>query len=438
MKNTLIINGGKKLSGAITPQGAKNEALQVLCAVLLTDKDVVIKNVPQILDVLNLIKILEVLGVAVKDLGNKSYSFNAANVDPEKVYTDEYRDLASRLRGSLMLVGATLARFGVGYVPEPGGDKIGTRSISGHIFGFRELGATTDGSLIHLSRVEHEKEIEFDKPSVTGTANVILASVLKKGTKPHRVTLYNVACEPYIQQLCRMLNSMGAKISGARTNLLTIEGVSNLNGTVHVIDPDMIEIGSLVSLAAVIGDGVLIKDAKPIHLGFTACKVFKKLGVNLQQREGGIFIPRHDSFSIQSPFNQKDPIRLIHDNPWPGLSPDHISCLITMATHAHGQVIVQQRMFEDRLGFCETLVSMGCQIKVFGKQEALIIGNDRRFELNPIHMSSPDIRAGMALLIAALSADGQSIINNAKQIHRGYENIVERLNALGADIQEAD
>jgi UDP-N-acetylglucosamine 1-carboxyvinyltransferase len=437
MSDILKIKGGNKLKGTIVPQGAKNEAFQVIAAALLTKEDVLIDNVPNIVDIQNLFEILKILNVEVEKIGDKKYRFNAKNLNPENMQKEEFTKAFSKLRGSLMIAGAMLGRFGVGFVQQPGGDRIGVRPVTTHVRGFIDIGGILENEKgfqkITLSEV-NSKRVTLREASVTGTANVILASVLEKKS-PHTLELYNVACEPYIQQLCKMLSSMGADISGIGTNLLTIKSVKELSGTNHTILPDMIEIGSLISLAVVCGEGILIEGAKKEHLGEIASIIFEKLGANLEYREDGIFIPEHKQYQIKQPTTPGKSIRNIYDDKWPGLSPDHISSLIVMTVFAEGSVTVRQRMFDRRLLFCDVLNQMGAEIVMSHHQEVTVIGNNRENSLTGINMSSPDIRAGMALLIAALSAKGESIINNAGQIHRGYENIVERLSALGAQIE---
>lgn len=436
-KDTLKIKGGKLLKGSIKPQGAKNEAFQVLAATLLTAEDVIINDLPEILDVQNMVSLFEMLGVKVEDLGNGSWKFNAKDIDPKVMKGPSFQEKFSHLRGSLTIAGAMLARFGVGYIPEPGGDKIGVRPVTVHTRGFVDLGAEIKKgtSEITLGQV-YTKRITLREASVTGTANIILASVLKKNGKDHELEIYNAACEPYLQQLCSMLNSMGANISGVGTNLLTIKGVDQLSGTEHTLNPDMIEIGSLVCLAAACGDGILIENAKFEHLGETAVYIFGKIGISLEEKPEGIFIPKHEEILIKRPTTKGKRIRTIYDDRWPGLSPDHISSLIAMSTQAKGMVTFKQRMFDRRLLFCDVLNSMGADVIMSHHQEVTVVGNNREQKLKGLHMMSPDIRAGMALVIAALCAEGESVIQNAGQIHRGYENIVERLQKLGAEISE--
>lgn len=438
MKDTLIIRGGKKLQGTVVPQGAKNEAFQVLAAVLLTQEDVVMRNVPDILDIHNLFSIFTLLGVQIEKKDTHTFVCNATSVDPSRMESVEFQNLFSKLRGSLMVAGAMLARFGVGYVPSPGGDQIGVRPVTVHTRAFLDLGGSMDGvtGMLRLDRIE-SKRITLREASVTGTANIILASVLKKHGNTHTVEIYNAACEPYIQQLISMLNAMGAKISGSGTNLLVIEGVDSLHGTEHTIAPDMIEIGSWICLAVSVGDGIVIQGARREDLGDIAWYIFGKLGVTIEERNDGLFIPRHDSIDILRPSTAAKRIRTVYDDRWPGLSPDHLSSMIAMCTQANGMVTFRQRMFDRRLLFCDKLNDMGADIIMSHHQEITVVGNNRK-GLHGMEMSSPDIRAGMALVIAALIAEGTSVIKNAGQIHRGYEGIVERLRLLGADIEEID
>lgn len=437
MSDTLRISGGKKLKGVIKPQGSKNEAFQVIAAALLTEEDVVIENVPNILDITNLFEILKTLGVTIKQISKDSFRLNSSAVDVEKMKIREFTQLFSKLRGSLLIAGAMLGRFGTSIIQQPGGDKIGVRPVATHIHGFIDLGATAESNgdfqKLTLSHIA-SKRITMREASVTGTANVILASVLEKDT-PHTIEIYNAACEPYIQQLCSMLNNMGAQISGIGTNLLTISSVSKLHGTDHILAPDMIEIVSLISLSVVCGEGVLIEGAKLENIGTIATIVLGKLGVSVEERSDGIFIPEHAHYEIKKPTTPGKTIRVIYDAIWPGLSPDHISSLIVLSVYAKGIVTIRQRMFDRRLIFCDVLNTMGAEIVMSHHQEVTVIGNGRNRRLVGISMASPDIRAGMALLIAALSADGESIIKNAHQIDRGYEHIVERLQAIGASIE---
>jgi len=438
MKDTLVIHGGKKLKGTIIPQGAKNEAFQILAAVLLTSQDVSVKNIPNILDITNLFKLFELLGVEIKKIDDHDFIFNSAKVDPSKMESTEFKLLFSKLRGSLMIAGAMLARFGVGYVPEPGGDRIGVRPVTVHTRGFIDLGGFVDETTGQIKLKEIvSKRITLREASVTGTANIVLASVLKKNKNNHRVEIYNAACEPYLQQLVSMLNSMGANIKGSGTNLLIIEGVDNLSGAEHAMAPDMIEVGSWICMAAVVGEGIIIKNVTKEILGEITCYIFGKLGVTIEEKPEGLYIPKHDSIDIKRPTTTSKRIRTIYDDRWPGLSPDHLSSMIAMCTQANGMVTFRQRMFDRRLLFCDKLNDMGADIIMSHHQEVTIVGNQRK-GLVAAELSSPDIRAGMALVIAALIADGESVIKNASQIHRGYENVVERLQVLGAEIQYGD
>lgn len=446
--DTITINGNNLLKGRICPQGAKNESFQVLAAVLLTEEDVEIKNIPEILDIKNLFEIFKILGVKIKKIKKGHYIFNSKKITKEKINSKEFFEKFSKLRGSLMVSGALLARFGFAVLPTPGGDKIGIRPISTHIRGFLDLGAKYDKKSKKiildkiLSKVDKNKIILKDT-SVTGTANIILASVLEKNEKKHVVEIYNAASEPYVQQLIKMLNSMGADIEGGGTNFITIKSVKKLSSAKHEILPDMIEIGSFICLAVATGDGVFIENAKKEHLGELTFDIFKKLGVNIKEikkddkvwKKEGFFIPRHKKIKVEKPQTVTGTIRTIQDDTWPKLSPDHLSSIISMLVFSKGIVTVKQRMFERRLVFCDVLNTMGADIIMSHHQEVTVVGNNRERELYGVEMVSPDIRAGMALLIAALSAKGQSKIHNATQIHRGYENIIERLKNIGADIK---
>ncbi len=431
-----LVEGGHTLNGALQPQGAKNEALQILSAVLLSDEKITINNVPNILDVNRLIDLLKGLGVKVNKLSNSNYEFQADDIDLEYFASKEYLATAQKIRGSVMLMGPLLTRYNKAFLPKPGGDKIGRRRLDTHFLGFRKLGATF--------QFDEKKDTFFlgaeqlkgcymlmDEISVTGTANVIMAAVLAEGT----TTIYNAACEPYVQQLCRMLNSMGAKIRGLGSNLLTIEGVDRLGGTHHTILPDMIEIGSFIGLAAMTKSEILIKNAGVNHLGIIP-NTFEKLGIKLEIQGDDIFVPAQDLYEIQSFIDGS--ILTIYDSPWPGLTPDLISILLVVATQAKGSVLIHQKMFESRLFFVDKLIDMGAQIILCDPHRATVIGLERKTQLRGITMSSPDIRAGVSLLIAALSANGTSKIENIQQIDRGYENIDGRLNALGAKIQRVD
>lgn len=433
---SFIIEGGHRLSGTIAPQGAKNEALEVICATLLTTEEVIIRNVPDILDVNNLIKLLQDIGVKVKKLAPNEFSFQADEVNLEYLESSDFVKKCSSLRGSVLMIGPLLGRFGKATIAKPGGDKIGRRRLDTHFLGFKNLGA-------HFGRVEDRDvyEIQADKlvgtymlldeASVTGTANIIMAAVLAEGT----TTIYNAACEPYIQQLCKMLNAMGAKISGIASNLITIEGVKELYSADHRILPDMIEVGSFIGIAAMIGDGVRIKDVSVANLGLIL-DTFRRLGVQIIEDGDDLLIPRQDHYVIDSFIDGT--IMTISDAPWPGLTPDLISVLLVVATQAQGSVLFHQKMFESRLFFVDKLIDMGAQIILCDPHRAVVVGHDNAKKLRAGRMSSPDIRAGIALLIAALTAQGTSRIDNIAQIDRGYENIEGRLNALGAKIQRAE
>lgn len=433
---SFIIEGGHRLSGTIAPQGAKNEALEVICATLLTTEEVIIRNVPDILDVNNLIKLLQDIGVKVKKLAPNEFSFQADEVNLEYLESSDFVKKCSSLRGSVLMIGPLLGRFGKATIAKPGGDKIGRRRLDTHFLGFKNLGA-------HFGRVEDRDvyEIQADKlvgtymlldeASVTGTANIVMAAVLAEGT----TTIYNAACEPYIQQLCKMLNAMGAKISGIASNLITIEGVKELHAADHRILPDMIEVGSFIGIAAMIGDGVRIKDVSVPNLGLIL-DTFRRLGIQIIEDGDDLLIPRQDHYVIDSFIDGT--IMTISDAPWPGLTPDLISVLLVVATQAQGSVLFHQKMFESRLFFVDKLIDMGAQIILCDPHRAVVVGHDNAKKLRAGRMSSPDIRAGIALLIAALTAQGTSRIDNIAQIDRGYENIEGRLNALGAKIQRAE
>lgn len=433
---SFIIEGGHRLSGTIAPQGAKNEALEVICATLLTTEEVIIRNVPDILDVNNLIKLLQDIGVKVKKLAPNEFSFQADEVNLDYLESSDFVKKCSSLRGSVLMIGPLLGRFGKATIAKPGGDKIGRRRLDTHFLGFKNLGA-------HFGRVEDRDvyEIQADKlvgtymlldeASVTGTANIIMAAVLAEGT----TTIYNAACEPYIQQLCKMLNAMGAKISGIASNLITIEGVKELHTADHRILPDMIEVGSFIGIAAMIGDGVRIKDVSVPNLGLIL-DTFRRLGIQIIEDGDDLLIPRQDHYVIDSFIDGT--IMTISDAPWPGLTPDLISVLLVVATQAQGSVLFHQKMFESRLFFVDKLIDMGAQIILCDPHRAVVVGHDNAKKLRAGRMSSPDIRAGIALLIAALTAQGTSRIDNITQIDRGYENIEGRLNALGAKIQRAE
>lgn len=427
------IKGGKRLKGEIIPQGAKNEALQILSATLLTSEPVTINNVPNIVDVNKLIELIGDLGSKVEKLGPESYRFTAASVDMKFLESEAYRKKAAALRGSVMLLGPILARFGKASLPKPGGDKIGRRRLDTHFLGFEKLGAKfnfdAEEHLFHIDATELTGcYMLLDEASVTGTANIIMAAVLAKG----KTTIYNAACEPYLQQLCLMLNRMGAKISGIGSNLLTIEGVETLGGTEHTLLPDMIEIGSFIGLAAMTQSEVTIKNCRVDMLGLIP-DVFRRLGIKLEIRGDDIFIPAQERYEIETFIDGS--ILTIADAPWPGFTPDLLSIILVVATQAKGTVLVHQKMFESRLFFTDKLIDMGAQIILCDPHRATVIGLDRKQALRGIKMSSPDIRAGVALLIAALSASGTSEISNIEQIDRGYQNIEGRLKKLGADIE---
>lgn len=433
---SFIIEGGHRLSGTITPQGAKNEALEVICATLLTTEEVIIYNVPDILDVNNLIKLLQDIGVKVKKRAPNEYSFQADEVNLDYLESVDFVKKCSSLRGSVLMIGPLLGRFGKATIAKPGGDKIGRRRLDTHFLGFKNLGARfvrledRDVYEIQADKLVGQYML-LDEASITGTANIIMAAVMAEGT----TTIYNAACEPYIQQLCKMLNAMGAKITGIGSNLLTIEGVQKLLATEHHILPDMIEVGSFIGMAAMIGDGVRIKDVSIQNLGLIL-DTFHRLGVQIIVDGDDLIIPRQDHYVIDSFIDGT--IMTISDAPWPGLTPDLISVLLVVATQAQGSVLFHQKMFESRLFFVDKLIDMGAQIILCDPHRAVVVGHDHAKILRAGRMSSPDIRAGIALLIAALSAQGTSRIDNIAQIDRGYENIEERLNALGAKIRRAE
>jgi UDP-N-acetylglucosamine 1-carboxyvinyltransferase len=433
---TFIVHGGKSLRGEITPQGAKNEALQVICAVLLTSHKVTIKNIPKISDVDRLIELIGRMGVKVIHVSDSIASFEAEEVDLDYLQTSDFRSLSSSLRGSIMIVGPLLARFGKAFIPKPGGDKIGRRRVDTHFIGFQRLGAIfefeSDDPFFKVEAPSLKGAyMHLDEASVTGTANIIMAAVLAEG----KTTIYNAACEPYIQQLCRMLVSMGAKIEGIGSNLLYIDGVSELTGCTHTILPDMIEIGSFIGMAAMTESEITIRNTGYDHLGIIPDS-FRRLGINLERRGDDIFIPHQDHYEIETFIDGS--IMTIADAIWPGLTPDLLSVFLVTATQAKGAVLIHQKMFESRLFFVDKLIDMGAQIILCDPHRATVIGQDKHIKLKGTVMSSPDIRAGVALLIAALSADGKSIIHNIEQIDRGYQNIDVRLNALGADIQRIE
>ena len=430
---SFIIEGGHALKGEITPQGAKNEALQVICATLLTSEEVTISNIPDILDVNNLIQLLKDIGVKVGNPEKGTFTFKADELDLDYLSSDEFVNKCAQLRGSVLMIGPLLGRFGKATVAKPGGDKIGRRRLDTHFLGFLKLGATyhrITGRDVYELRADKLNGcyMLLDEASVTGTANIIMAAVMADGA----TTIYNAACEPYIQQLCNMLNRMGAKITGIGSNLLNIEGVKALKGTDHRLLPDMIEVGSFIAMAAMVGDGIRIKNVSIKNLGIIP-DAFRRLGVQIIEENDDLFIPRHTHYQIDSFIDGT--IMTLSDAPWPGLTPDLLSVLLVVATQAQGSVLIHQKMFESRLFFVDKLIDMGAQIILCDPHRAVVVGHDHKIRLRAGRMSSPDIRAGIALLIAALSADGTSQINNIAQIDRGYENIEGRLNALGAKIR---
>lgn len=427
------IHGGKPLKGELVPQGAKNEALQVLCAVLMTGEKVTISNIPDIIDVNKLINLLQAMGVKVEKVEKGTYNFKAANIDLEYLKSDDFTQRASGLRGSIMIIGPLLARFGIAYMPKPGGDKIGRRRLDTHFEGFVHLGAKFKfDPKTYFYTVEAKKlagtYIHLDEASVTGTANIVMAATLAKG----ETTIYNAACEPYLQQLCKMLNSMGAKISGIGSNMLKIKGVKSLGGCFHRVLPDMIEIGSFIGLAAMTQSEITIKDVSYPDLGIMP-SVFRKLGIQMELKGDDLYIPAQESYKIDTFIDGS--ILTVADAPWPGFTPDLLSIVLVTATQAKGSVLVHQKMFESRLFFTDKLIDMGAQIILCDPHRAAVIGLNHEHRLRGISMTSPDIRAGVSLLIAALSAEGKSTIHNIEQIDRGYENIDFRLNNLGADIR---
>ncbi len=427
------IHGGKPLKGELVPQGAKNEALQILCAVLLTPDKVTISNIPDIIDVNKLIDLLQTMGVKVEKVEKGTYIFQAKDINLDYLESEDFKKRAASLRGSIMIVGPLLARFGRGYIPKPGGDKIGRRRLDTHFEGFVKLGATFNYDAgAHFYAVDAKElkgtYIHLDEASVTGTANVLMAAVLAKGT----TTIYNAACEPYLQQLCKMLNSMGAKISGIASNMLTIEGVTELNGCFHRILPDMIEIGSFIGLAAMTKSEITIKDVSYDDLGIIP-DVFRKLGIIVERKGDDIYVPAQDHYEIDTFIDGS--ILTIADAPWPGFTPDLLSIILVVATQAKGSVLIHQKMFESRLFFVDKLIDMGAQIILCDPHRATVIGLNNEHSLKGISMTSPDIRAGVSLLIAALSAKGKSTIHNIEQIDRGYQDIDIRLRNLGADIR---
>ena len=427
------VTGGRKLRGEIIPQGAKNEALQIISAVLLTAEKVTISNIPDIIDVNLLIELLSDMGVKTDRVSRDTCIFQADDVNTDFLDTDAFRSKGGRLRGSVMTAGPMLARFKKAYIPKPGGDKIGRRRLDTHIIGFEKLGADfsysgTDGFFHLTGKQLRGANLLLDEPSVTGTANIIMAAVLAEGV----TTIYNAACEPYLQQLCKMLNRMGARISGVGSNLLTIHGVDELHGTEHRLLPDMIEVGSFIGMAAMTQGEITIKDAGIDNLGIIPDK-FKQLGIQMEFKGDDIFIPAQDNYEIQTFLDGS--ILTIYDHPWPGFTPDLLSIVLVVATQARGSVLIHQKMFESRLFFVDKLMEMGAQIILCDPHRAAVVGLGREHKLKGITMSSPDIRAGVALLIAALSAEGKSVIQNIEQIDRGYQYIDERLNNLGADIK---
>jgi UDP-N-acetylglucosamine 1-carboxyvinyltransferase len=426
------VTGGKKLRGEITPQGAKNEALQVISAVLLTKEKITIHNIPDITDVNLQIELLEGLGVKVERIDRHTCVFEADHINIDYLASPVFRKMTGRLRGSVMIAGPMLARFKKAYVPKPGGDKIGRRRLDTHIIGFQKLGAQfnydSDASFFHLETLQLKgASLLLEEPSVTGTANLIMAAVMATGA----TTIYNAACEPYIQQLCKMLNSMGAKISGIASNMLCIEGVKEMHGTTHTILPDMIEVGSFIGLAAMTQSDIVIKNAGIDHLGIIPER-FQQLGIKMNFTGDDIHIPQQDVYEVQRFLDGS--ILTISDHPWPGFTPDLISIILVVATQARGSVLVHQKMFESRLFFVDKIIEMGAHIVLCDPHRVVVIGLEREYNLRGIQMSSPDIRAGVALLIAALSAEGKSVIQNIEQIDRGYQNIDERLKNLGAQI----
>ena len=430
--SAFIIEGGHRLQGEIHPQGAKNEALQVICATLLTDGDVRLTNIPDILDVNNLIQLLRDMNVKVTHNGSGDFTFNAANVNLDYLHSQEFLQRCTRLRGSVLLVGPLLARFGRATLSKPGGDKIGRRRLDTHFFGMQKLGAqfrydNEEGIFEIAADRLHGTYMLLDEASVTGTANIIMAAVLAEGT----TTIYNAACEPYIQQLCHLLNAMGAQISGIASNLLIIVGVESLHGAEHTILPDMIEIGSFIGMAAMCGDGLTIKNVSYKDLGIIP-DAFARLGVKMELRGDDLFVPRHEHYEIESFIDGS--FMTLADAPWPGLTPDLLSVLIVVATQAKGSVLFHQKMFESRLFFVDNLIEMGAQIILCDPHRAVVVGHDNEIRLRGRRMISPDIRAGIAMLIAAMSAEGVSRIENVEQIDRGYQHIEERLRSLGVKI----
>lgn len=430
------VQGNANLSGSIQPQGAKNEALQIISAVLLTDKKVTIKNIPNILDINKQMELLTGLGVKIEKLSENDYTFQADDIDTEHLSSKEYQENAKKIRGSVMLLGPMLARFKKAFLPKPGGDKIGRRRLDTHFLGFEKLGASfnynEDGDQYYIGAEKLKGSfILMDEISVTGTANVLMAAVMAEGI----TQIYNAACEPYLQQLCKMLNNMGARISGVGSNLLTIHGVESLGGTEHTILPDMIEIGSFIGLAAMTKSNLTITNVSVPNLGVIP-STFEKLGIQIDVQGDNLYIPAQDIYEIQSFIDGS--IMTIYDAPWPGFTPDLLSIILVVATQAKGSILIHQKMFESRLFFVDKLIDMGAQIILCDPHRATVIGLERKFQLRGIRMSSPDIRAGVSLLIAALSAKSESIISNISQIDRGYQNIDGRLNILGAQIERIE
>ena len=433
---TFKVQGGLKLNGDLHPQGAKNEALQVLCAVLLTPEEVIIENIPNIRDVNILIDLLKDLNVKVKQVDDETYSFKADDVNVDYLSSDDYKRKSSKIRGSIMIVGPLLARYGKGFIPRPGGDKIGRRRVDTHFIGFKNLGAKFEyDNKEEFYRVTAQKltgtYMLLDEASVTGTANIIMTAVMADG----KTTIYNAACEPYLQQLCHMLNSMGGEISGVGSNLLHIQGVRSLSGCKHRILPDMIEIGSFIGLAAITKSEITIKNVAYEKLGVIP-SVFSKLGIKMERRKDDLFIPAQQSYEIQNFIDGS--ILTISDAPWPGFTPDLLSIILVVASQAKGSVLIHQKMFESRLFFVDKLIDMGAQIILCDPHRATVIGGNHEVKFKATTMTSPDIRAGVSLLLAALAADGESTIHNVEQIDRGYQNIDKRLNAIGANIIRID
>ena len=430
--STFKVKGGAKLKGELIPQGAKNEALQILCAVLLTNKEVTVKNLPNIVDINILIDLLKDLNVKIHKVNDNEYIFKAENIDIEYLSSEDYKRKSGRIRGSIMIVGPLLARYGKGYIPRPGGDKIGRRRLDTHFTGFEKLGAEfiydekEQFYRVHAEKLKGSKML-LEEASVTGTANIIMAAVMAEG----ETIIYNAACEPYLQQLCKMLNSMGAEIHGVGSNLLKINGVKSLSGCSHEILPDMIEIGSFIGLAAITKSEITIKNVSYKNLGLIP-SVFKKLGIKMELKGDDIYIPSQESYNIESFIDGS--ILTISDSPWPGFTPDLLSIILVVAAQANGSVLIHQKMFESRLFFTDKLIDMGAKIILCDPHRATVIGLNHKSSFRPSTMSSPDIRAGVSLLLAALAAEGESTIHNVEQIDRGYQDIDKRLNAIGANI----